>query len=383
MAAGRSLGRAARRPRPAAVPARVRHRQARRAYLLRRARLPIRAPHPWRALPRRRGRALWNVAQPEAGRRRALRRVPHQLKATAAPRRTADRVLGQPIAANRPHEPPRKTAVAPPRGTLVAVLERRPRSSVLRARRFSRQLRAARPFHLGRQQLAVVLREGVPARHGPSATPRKHRTRRAAVALPAAGEMELPPTTEVRALRSGSPPLRGRARGVRTTQQNMMMRTRRTAAIATTLSARVLSRLCRSRAKSDPCRHCRSSTMQPTTSRTLTDVSTPCSSSSRLRKRRAERGRGAALIRIFRLAHCEPGNLMGICNVKGRGHVHGLAAFQALRVSTGWVVVLRCAEHMRLVLNERRGNSRALRALCVFRLSCVSEARSRVGWGLG
>jgi len=26
---------------------------------------------------------------------------------------------------------------------------------------------------------------------------------------------------------------------------------------------------------------------------------------------------------------------MGICNVKGRGHVHGLAAFQALRVSTG------------------------------------------------
>jgi hypothetical protein len=74
---------------------------------------------------------------------------------------------------------------------------------------------------------------------------------------------------------------------------------------------------------------------------------------------------------------------MGICNVKGRGHVHGLAAFQALRVSTGWVVVLRCAEHMRLGLNERRGNSRALRALCVFRLSCVSEARSRVGWGLG
>ena len=108
-----------------------------------------------------------------------------------------------------------------------------------------------------------------------------------------------------------------------------------------------------------------------------------------MRKRRDERGRGAALIRTFRLAHCD---LMGICNVKGRGHVHGLAAFQALRVSMSLVVVLRCAEHMRLgrdeATQELLGPLLTVRARAALRVptSLIRKREVEVGcgdsWGL-
>ena len=110
-----------------------------------------------------------------------------------------------------------------------------------------------------------------------------------------------------------------------------------------------------------------------------------------MRKRRDERGRGAALIRTFLLAHREPGNLRG-CNGKGRRLVHGVAAFQALRVSMGLVVVLRCAEHMRLgrdeATQELLGPLLTVRARAALRVptSLIRKREVEVGcgdsWGL-